>query len=171
MREFILQPRSEPVPPLAFFKLGLAGMRHEKNWRRIWEQARDQIFECCPQGMPRPGWIAVAYADEEAAAAPPVEEIVEAAISSQCAGVLFDTSAKTGKRLTELVPLSRMQKLLNRLHEYRLLGAVAGQLHVSDLAVLRAAGADIAAFRSAVCRERNRTAELDLEMLQRLVDA
>lgn len=171
LKDFLSSPDQELFPPLAFYKLGLSGLRSNRGWVQLWEQARARFFEKSSPQSPPPGWIAVAYVDDVAAEAPAVADVVAAAIDCRCAGVLFDTFEKTGRRLPELLPVSQLETFLERLHQHGLLGAVAGQLRLEDLTAMRAAGADIIAFRSAACRNRDRTAELDAESIRHLLDA
>lgn len=156
---------------LSYFKLGLSGMGLEPLWVERWMAAREQLNARSPVSSSSPGWIAVAYVDPPAAASPPVEDIISAAIETRCAGVLFDTYQKSGCRLTKQVPLSLMKQWLDRLRQHNLTGAVAGQLQQEDIPCLRELGADIIGFRSAACRNRSRTSELDPDQIRRLLGA
>lgn len=155
---------------LSYFKLGLSNMGRDRQWVRHWLTAREQIDQLSsPEGL-RPGWIAVAYVDEDRAESPAVDDIISAAIDHQCAGVLFDTFEKSGRRLTEQVPLHRLGQWLDRLHQHRLPGVVAGQLRLEDIPPLRAIGADIIGFRSAACRNQNRVSGLASDLIRQLLD-
>ncbi len=67
---------------IAYRKLGLAGAG--SGWEALWASYR------CAAGT-GPGWIAVAYADWEQAAAPSPDAVLAAALAAGCRGILLDT--------------------------------------------------------------------------------
>jgi uncharacterized protein (UPF0264 family) len=105
-------------------------------------------------------WVAVAYADEDAAEAPPLDAVLQAAVTSGCRGLLVDTFDKRGPRLLELVDLERLSRLAEELHREGLFLAVAGRLRTPDLVRLRESPCDLVAVRSAACLGDARTQEI-----------
>lgn len=143
----------------AYAKLGLSGMRGQPDWSREWQETRRQL-------APAANWIAVVYVDDLAAAAPSAEEVVEAAITTGCAGLLLDTWSKTGGGLLDHISLSEILRLREQTRGARLLLALAGSLQSVDWPVLSELSPDVVAVRSAVCRGGDRHAPLDRSRLR-----
>jgi uncharacterized protein (UPF0264 family) len=143
-----------------YAKLGLAGMRDVAGWEQEWSRIRKRVDGV--SGRPL-GWIAVAYADEAAADAPAIEEIVAAAIETGCRGVLIDTFDKQGPRLTEQMATSVIERMASRLHEEGLILALAGRLIVSDFSTVCRTSCDVVAIRSAACLGEQRTQHISRE--------
>src|SRR5690606_13026355 len=143
---------------VAWLKLGLAGLGSMRNWIDVWLQARSAI----EQRQKHPvGWVAVAYADVAAAASPPIDAVVAAALETGCAGLLIDTYDKSGGRLLEHLPREQLSQISRRVRSRELFFAVAGRLHSSDVPSLRDVGANIIAVRSAACTGDNRQTAVD----------
>lgn len=145
-------------PGLTFAKLGMQGCAADSNWQRDWQQLRQRFQQRSPS---RINWVAVAYADADAAASPPLLDIVTAAIESQCAGLLIDTWSKQHGSLLDQIDLPTISSVAKHCHASGLFVAVAGKLSLDSLAALRHAPIDIVAVRSAACIGTDRTAELD----------
>jgi (5-formylfuran-3-yl)methyl phosphate synthase len=140
---------------IRYLKLGLSGLRHSADWVGEWLRARSVIEQ---QAAGVVEWVAVAYADAEAAGAPPVDEVVQAAAVTGCAGVLIDTFEKSGGRLLEHLNAPSLGDLARRAQSRQMFFAVAGRLQVGDLSALRDVSPDIIAVRSAACCGENRHA-------------
>jgi len=96
------------------------------------------------------GVVLVAYADrvhEGVSAA----ALLDVASSAGAAGVLLDTADKRGPRLTELLSPASLAAWAERAHRLSLTVALAGQLRVGDLPIVRQCGADVAGVRGAAC--------------------
>ena len=63
-------------PPITFAKLGLTQLRDDPQWVARWLRAREHV-ESNMRGTLK--WIAVIYADEQMAQAPPALEVIDAA--------------------------------------------------------------------------------------------
>jgi uncharacterized protein (UPF0264 family) len=138
---------------LRFLKLGLSQMGRVEGWVDHWSAARRQV----DGNAPRPGrWIAVSYVDWQAAAAPRPEEVIQAARSTRCAGVLFDTWSKQGGRLSDWASLEQLQSWRRVIPSEQMLMAVAGRLTAGDLEPLLAVCPDVVGIRSAACRGASR---------------
>ena len=160
----------EIVPHLNYIKLGLAGMRLETLWRERWQTARQQLLSNCTDPCRPPGWIAVVYVDALSADAPPINDIVAAAIDTKCAGVLFDTYQKAGGRLTDFISLKQLEQQVKELHAHGLMGIAAGKVQLQDLKELGRTGCDLVAVRTAACLGNDRHAGLDPVAMQRLLE-
>jgi uncharacterized protein (UPF0264 family)/ribosome-associated protein YbcJ (S4-like RNA binding protein) len=162
------QPMPALPPHMQYAKLGLAGMANEPHWRAIWKQVRAE-FDVL-RGRPLE-WVAVAYADAGQAAAPPVKEVLLAAIEDGCRVFLIDTFEKGGQRLIDLLPLPQLRELIERAHFHQLQVALAGQIVLADLPVLLSAGPDIIAVRGAACVAGERAGSVASSEVAALVTA
>jgi len=138
---------------IRFLKLGLSHQAPHA-WQPAWKELRDAVDSRADKQF---NWIAVIYADSEAARSPAPEEIIEAAGSTDCAGVLFDTWCKAAGSLTEHLPIDRLASYIESIHSAGMLTAVAGSVREEHLSELLPLGADIIAVRGAVCRGVDRT--------------
>lgn len=138
---------------VTFAKLGMSGLADREDWRSLWRVTRKRFDQC--RSLPL-RWVAVAYADIEAACSPSIDEIATAAIEAGCAGLLIDTFAKTGQSLSDLLAASPLQQFAERCHASGLFLAIAGSLRMSDLPSFRDVDADIIAIRSAACENHDR---------------
>ncbi|MBX3442035.1 MAG: hypothetical protein KF774_06490 [Planctomyces sp.] len=145
-----------------FCKLGLAGLRDRADWRDEWSELRSRFDAAAGREL---GWVAVAYADEVAAASPALDEVVEAAISADCRGLLVDTFDKRAGRLLDRLTLDGIAELAETVHEAGLFLAVAGRLRIEDLLVLRDLPVDVIGVRSAVCWDSGRSQRLSREQV------
>lgn len=147
---------SLPLIPqtVQWLKMGLSGCGRRSDWQELWVTARNAIR---PQGA----WIAVAYADAVAAAAPTIREILEAAIKSHCAGLLLDTFSKSSGTLLDALTPMALQEIVHDAQNAGLMVALAGRLRRCDLPAVLAANPDVIAVRSAVCRGQDRTAVME----------
>lgn len=141
---------------VTFAKVGLA-RQPRQEWKTRWRQFRVETEAVSGLSC---RWIAVAYADHVAAEAPVVEAVLDAAIETDCAGLLIDTYGKGGGSLLQHLALERLGEIVRRAREHGLLMALAGQIrreHLPDILPLQP---DVIAVRSAVCRGQDRTATL-----------
>jgi len=128
-----------------FAKIGLAGWRSRPDWR----QKLAHAWSLLPAAVTR---VAVAYADEHLAAAPPPEAILEAATTLSAGALLIDTCGKQGGSLLDLLEASRLHGLCRRARRAGLLVVLAGSLRRDQLAAALAFRPDYVAVRGAVCR-------------------
>lgn len=157
-----------PESGLAYLKLGLSRMRKVPDWVSRWVRFREAFV---PPGSESnsPGWIAVAYADDRRADAPPVDDVVSAAISTGCAGLLIDTFDKTGGGFLDYLDRERLFKVVQQVQEAGLLAVLAGKVTWSDLPILKEIAPDIIAVRSLVCRDGDRRREIDADAIHKLL--
>jgi (5-formylfuran-3-yl)methyl phosphate synthase len=76
-------------------------------------------------------------------------------------GVMLDTANKSQGALSERVSLTALAWFISIVHGHGLLAGLAGGLRAQDIADLLPLEADYLGFRTALCRDRRRTAELD----------
>ncbi len=157
-----------------FFKIGLAGMCGKNNWRAAWQLMRDQLAPENSEKTPR--CVAVAYVDSANANAPEIEEVIEAAAESDCAGVLFDTFQKNDMRFSDWVSDSRLKRFLRVIHQHGMFCSIAGKLTLADVTHFSqfsknmpvAEPVDVIAVRSAACLQDERTSEVSAVRIQEL---
>lgn len=111
--------------------------------------------------------VVAAYADAEAAVAPPPEALLDAAIAHHAAGFLIDTWRKDGRCLWDHVAASEAAALASRARDAGLLAVLAGSLREHDLETACECGADYAAVRGAACRD-DRNSEVQADKVRRL---
>jgi uncharacterized protein (UPF0264 family) len=148
---------------LDYLKLGLSGMNRIDDWVSQWQKIRSRFEE---QSDSRFRWIAVIYGDREQADSPEAEGIIEAAIETGCAGVLFDTFTKTGKTLLDLLDVNDLKLMSERIRGSGLMLAIAGSLRPEMLSDILPIEPDIVAIRTAACRGGERTNAIDSRRVQ-----
>ena len=155
--------RAEDFPgPVDYVKVGLAGCRFHAGWQQAFFALQQRFEEqaCSAWGF-GPRWIAVAYADHDAAEAPPFAEVLDLAVDGGCDGLLIDTYAKSGRRLNDSLPAHELARWIDRAHEQDLFVACAGRLCSDLLPEVLGADPDIVAIRSAACSGGDRLATVD----------
>lgn len=158
---------SQNIPKLPnsldYLKLGLSGMGRFDNWISQWQRIRNRFEE---RADFRFRWIAVVYGDREQADSPEAEAVIEAAMETGCAGVLFDTFSKTGKTLLDWLDVNKLNRLSERIRGSGLMLAIAGSLRPQMLPNILPIEPDIVAIRTAACCGGNRTSSIDSRKVQ-----
>lgn len=163
---------------LHFVKLGLADMRSSassadgsaeihSHWIDDWRSVRNQLLPLSSKPS-MPQWVAVAYADYERAAAPAVQDILNAAIQAGCSTLLIDTFCKDGSGTLHWLSQQQLQQLRVQTHRHNLRLALAGQLTAAHLPMIQAIQPDIFAVRGAVCEGADRTATVSAAKVREL---
>ncbi len=149
------ESRHVPALPdsVTFAKLGLSRLAPRDNWCDEWLRVR-RLFE--ESKSSRLNWVAVAYADADAATSPPIDDVLAAAIDTNCSGLLIDTFTKTGLTLTDCCHITSLAVLAERCHSAGLFLALAGRLTRESLPLLSSVPVDVLAIRSAACEAATR---------------
>ncbi len=142
---------------VTYAKLGLSGLGDSASWRDEWLQVRHR-FESQRQSPLH--WVAVAYADVEQASAPPLADVMEAAVATGCSGLLIDTFHKGNQTLADWCDQGLLNDVADRCHASRLFLALAGRLSRDSLRELINVAVDVIAIRSAACVESDRRASV-----------
>jgi uncharacterized protein (UPF0264 family) len=161
---------------LSFTKLGLASLDHDSNWPARWQDTMsflaDGVRSSCDNHSLN--WVAVIYADWQAADAPSPNAIVDCVLSSSestsnhIAGVLIDTWSKKSGRLLDSLTVEQLSDLANNVQQSGRFFAVAGRLTSIMLPKLASVRPDIVAVRSAACRNEDRTSSVDADAVRKL---
>jgi uncharacterized protein (UPF0264 family) len=86
-------------------------------------------------------------------------------------GVMVDTAFKNGLHLKDHWDNEKIAAFIVSVKDYDLLCGLAGALRRQDIACLQAFGADYLGFRSALCRQRKRTAVIELNLAEEIKQA
>ncbi|MDB5386023.1 MAG: hypothetical protein JWM11_1669 [Planctomycetaceae bacterium] len=140
-----------------FLKIGCAGLRSQPEWRTELSETRQAVTSSLSNP---PSWVAVAYADWEAADAPKVSDVVRAALHDKCCGVLIDTFTKSNRWLLDWITLNELHAIADQVHSHGLFLALAGSLNAADLPRLKPVDVDILAIRGAACLQGQRQSEI-----------
>ena len=156
---------SDPARPMSdcqgitYRKLGLAGAG--PDWLARWLDYRRAAG-------PGPGWIAVAYADWDAAQAPDPNAVLDAALTIGCAGLLLDTWRKDRPAP---VDETWVRPWFDRARQGGLMVALAGGLDVAAIRRLAPLEPDLFAVRGAACAGGDRRGMVDPQRVAALVAA
>ena len=95
--------------------------------------------------------VAVIYADADSLESAPPAAFIDGAANAGAAGMLVDTSNKTGAGLRALLSHDALSALVREGQQRGMFVALAGKLTPLDLPFVRDTGADIAGVRGAAC--------------------
>jgi uncharacterized protein (UPF0264 family) len=151
-----------------FVKVGLWGVGTEDGAVGLLRAVRDGVAS-----VPATVVVAAAYADARRLPHGPLapELLARVARAAGVGACLIDTAVKDGHGLLEWLSYEALASVVGDAQTAGLQVAVAGALRAEDLPAVRDAGADIAAVRSAACRDGRRSAELDTARVRALVRA
>jgi uncharacterized protein (UPF0264 family) len=153
---------SSPVPYLNFVKWGLAGS--DSRWR-------DKLLESADRwvGVNRNLYpVAVAYVDWQQAHSPPPVEVWGFARDNNWKVLLLDTFRKGSGTLLDWLSLEEIRRMSCQCRDHRIKIALAGSLGKSEINALLPNQPDIFAVRGAVCRGKDRTAQIDPSLVREL---
>jgi len=150
-----------------WLKIGLSRMGQRSNWVDDWQTVRKRVASQTSHPI---NWVAVVYADWQAAQAPPPDEIIEAAIKTDCQAVLFDTYHKTGNTLWDSLYVEQLQTYRQHIQRQNKRMAIAGGITLQHLDQCIELQPDIVGVRGAVCEQGQRRAGICQKMLGELRD-
>jgi uncharacterized protein (UPF0264 family) len=160
------------VAGLTFVKWGLAGMGRVADWPCRLAEAQGGIRE-----EPSCRAVVVAYADWEAAGAPPVEAVVAFARKRPGGVLLVDTFQKAPARdagaaptLLDLIPLRQLTALCRSCRDAGVRVALAGSLRAAHIRECKHVRPDWFAVRGAVCADGRREAAVSAGKVRALVE-
>jgi uncharacterized protein (UPF0264 family) len=155
----------EPLPEqLSYLKWGFS------HWRERSLGAIAHIFDRLHVELPERQLVTVAYADWQRAGAPMPDELCRLACAGRWGPMLIDTWRKDGSTLLDFLPLATLTDLRKRCQMSQVPLALAGSLGLAEMRILLPLEPEWFAVRGAVCRERDRTAEVDEHMVRELAD-
>jgi len=143
-----------PLPErVTMAKIGLSGLGTAPDWKHHWLLVRRRFEAIRGSAI---AWVAVAYLDQADAGSPSIDDIADAAIDTDCAGLLLDTFNKSSGRIFDHISPQRLTRLADRMHADGRFIAAAGRLNIDDIARLSTLPVDIVAVRSAACEKEDR---------------
>jgi len=134
-----------------YAKVGLA--RAGQGWQDGLAACFDELSPVAP--------IAVAYADDERAGSPPVEQVLGWAIGYGAAGLLIDTAVKGRGGLFDWLSQRDLSRVIAQGREAGMMIALAGSLAGQQLIDAIEMGPDIVAVRGAACVLGDRQGRVD----------
>jgi uncharacterized protein (UPF0264 family) len=161
--ELLDGPAIDDLPPgIQLAKLGLAGCASQADWPEQLATAASTL----PAGT---GAVAVIYADDELAGAPPAADVLRLAVRIGCQAGLVDTWRKDAGGLLDHWTIEQCAAFVRHSHEDGLMAVLAGSLTADCIARLLPLGADYVAVRGAACSE-SRTGRLCSEKVRVLAE-
>jgi len=149
---------------ITYLKMGLSQTAGQHNWYARWSELTKRIEE---QHNTPFQWIAVAYADWKLANAISPQEVLAAAIESQCAGLLVDTYSKQGQCLLDSLSLDELRALTEQAQSQNLKIALAGSINHENLAGLSDISPDIIGIRGAACTGNQRKSGVQAQAVRK----
>jgi uncharacterized protein (UPF0264 family) len=146
-----------------FVKVGLYGPRTEAEAIYLLREVKQALFE-----YPSVAIIAAGYADARRAGTLDPQLLPSIAARAGVTGCLVDTAIKDGCSLFDFLTPQFLQALADDAHAAGLIFGLAGSLHMQDLSVVHALGADVAGVRTAVCQDNRRNGPLDGDLVRQL---
>lgn len=154
---------------VSFAKMGLS--RSGSDWLEGWESIRSRFERELP---PDCRWVAVVYADWQAAGAPHPDRIITAALAiPRCCGVLIDTWEKDRRVIPPDDPGAEWRDRVDRIQRDGRFCAWAGGVDVARIERFRDSGfaPDVVAVRGAACRGGDRLGPIETARVARIREA
>jgi uncharacterized protein (UPF0264 family) len=128
-----------------YAKVGLAGCANVCDWAAHWQQCLEHLpSDVIP--------VAVVYADQMAAAAPPAHSIIREAARLHCGAVLVDTWQKRAGNLLDHWSVQQVHEFVSDVGSQGMLSVVAGSLTIASLGTILPTRPDVIAVRGAACQ-------------------
>lgn len=156
-------------PGISFLKFGTSRLSAHHDLCRAFASFRSRFVAQSNAGefdVARRGWIAVAYADWQAAKAPPPRVVAEGAIAAGCEGVLIDTYDKSSGGLFDALSILELKECAAIVRQAGKAFALAGRLRIDDVERAIDLRPDIIGIRSAACRQGRRDLEIDADAVR-----
>ncbi len=85
-------------------------------------------------------------------------------------GVMLDTANKQTGSLTDVMPFERLRQFVETARQHQLLTGLAGSLRADHIDALLSLKPDYLGFRGALCRQHQRTDQLDPILIRQLLN-
>ena len=143
-----------------YAKIGLAGCADLPDWPERWQQA----WACLPTDVER---VAVCYVDQQQAAAPDWQQILQQALGAGCKCLLLDTFDKRAGNLFRHWSERQLADVVAQAAADGLFVVAGGSIQGQHQPILAATGVRLMAVRGAVCRGA-RTGPLEADLVKQL---
>lgn len=145
---------------MRWVKIGLAGCLQRPDWPQRWAKVVAKL-------PPQVEAVPVAYADWQAAMAPPPEHVVWWAASAHAQSLVVDTFDKRSGPLTALWLPERLDRLVQQVRAAGLRLVLAGRLDATTLPMALRQRPDYVGVRGAACRG-GRDGTVDAQLVKTL---
>ena len=145
---------------LSYVKIGLAGCASIPDWAARWELSLRGFRNSVKT-------VAVAYADWQAADAPPPDVVIEIGGQFGCSALLIDTFDKQRPGLLAALPIAELARIVRAGRAVRMTVVLGGRIGPDDFASLLPLEPDYLAVRGAVCRG-GRESRLDQALVRQV---
>lgn len=120
-----------------------------------------KLVHCANKGI---AIVAVFFADMEF----DVSYVIHAAKRARLKGVMLDTAHKNSGSLLKHKSIPQLEHFIDLARQNNLLTGLAGSLKVGDISTLLELNPDYIGFRTALCANKDRTNNLNLEAIQQI---
>lgn len=109
--------------------------------------------------------IAVLFADKQADFS-----LIKSLKTAGFSGVMLDTMDKSNGSLSQIMTLSNIKNFVLTCKKYHLVCGLAGSLNIQDIPELLQLEVDYLGFRGALCKGQNRTAQLNMDAIDSILN-
>jgi uncharacterized protein (UPF0264 family) len=150
---------------IGYVKFGSAGIDSAARWSELWRAVQHRFAIPASRNL---RWVAVAYADWQAANGLAPAQLLEAARAVACDVFLIDTFDKSSGNLLDVMDLAELRQLSDSAHDAGLKIALAGGLRRAQFGELAEVNPDILGVRGAACAGGRRTAPVSAKAVRAL---
>ena len=162
------ESRSSDFPleaDIQFVKFGSAGIDSAARWAEVWRTVQHRFTIPSLRNL---RWVAVAYADWQAAKGIAPSLLLDAARTVPCDVLLIDTVDKSSGNLLDVMDLAELRQLSDSAHQAGLKIGLAGRLRRGQFGELAEVCPDILGVRGAACAGGRRTAPVSATAVRAL---
>jgi uncharacterized protein (UPF0264 family) len=163
--EWPREPEFSPALGIGYVKFGSAGIDSAAHWSELWRAVQHRFAVPASQNL---RWVAVAYADWQAAKGLAPAQLLEAACTVPCDVFLIDTFDKSSGNLLKLMDRAELRQLSDSAHRAGLKIALAGGMRRAQFGELAKVCPDIVGVRGAACAGGRRTAPISATAVRAL---
>jgi uncharacterized protein (UPF0264 family) len=159
------EPEFSPALGIGYVKFGSAGIDSAAQWSELWRAVQHRFAIPASRSL---RWVAVAYADWQAAKGLAPSQLLEAARRVPCDVFLVDTFDKSSGNLLKLMDPAELGQLSDLAHQAGLKIALAGGVRRAQFGELAKVCPDIIGVRGAACAGGRRTAPISATAVRAL---
>jgi hypothetical protein len=159
------EPEFSPALGIGYVKFGSAGIDSAAQWSELWRAVQHRFAIPASRDL---RWVAVAYADWQAAKGLAPSQLLEAARTVPCDVFLVDTFDKSSGNLLKLMDPAELGQLSDLAHQAGLRIALAGGVRRAQFGELAKVYPDIIGVRGAACAGGRRTAPISATAVRAL---
>jgi (5-formylfuran-3-yl)methyl phosphate synthase len=154
-----IRGRLAPLAGFTYAKIGPSGSADRIS---LWSETLTRLQRLAPETLK---WIAVVYADNQAANSLSREQLLDFAIQNGCHGLLIDTFDKSKPNIWR----SDWNSFIRKVQKSHLKIALAGGLNAQRISQLQDLDPEWFAVRGSACKTHERTSRISFRNVHRLV--